>query len=172
LPVVRRQVSPTPPRPRRRRRFNLPSIAILSLLNNWHLSDFRDTNGLQSGIWALGLLFSATPLRAQVAGATLSGTITDSQGGAVVGAKVATKNGATGVTTESTTNASGAYSIVNLLPADYEVSVTAFKVSFRMSPLRSVCPLALRSLPEIRNTTTATPSSACMCRTIGKCVPT
>ena len=76
-------------------------------------------------IWALGLLFSATPLRAQVTGATLSGTITDSQGGAVVGAKVSAKNGATGVTTESITNASGAYSIVNLLPADYEVSVTA-----------------------------------------------
>src|SRR5260221_3762860 len=76
-------------------------------------------------ICALGLLFSATSLRAQVAGATLSGTITDSQGGAVVGAKVSARNAATGVTTESTTNASGAYSIVNLLPADYEVSVTA-----------------------------------------------
>src|SRR5882757_2005511 len=76
-------------------------------------------------ICALGLLFSATPLRAQVTGATLSGTITDSQGGAVVGAKVTAKNGATGVTTESTTNASGAYSIVNLLPADYVVSVSA-----------------------------------------------
>src|SRR5260221_3827158 len=76
-------------------------------------------------ICALGLLFSATPLRAQVAGATLSGTITDSQGGAVVGAKVSAKNGATGVTTESTTNATGAYSIVNLLPADYAVSVSA-----------------------------------------------
>jgi hypothetical protein len=76
-------------------------------------------------ICALGLLFSATPLRAQVAGATLSGTITDSQGGAVVGAKVTAKNGATGVATETTTNASGAYSIVNLLPADYAVSVSA-----------------------------------------------
>src|SRR5690242_1265517 len=76
-------------------------------------------------IWAVGLLFSATPLRAQVVGATLSGTITDSQGGAVVGAKVSAKNGATGVTTESTTNASGAFSIVNLIPADYDVSVSA-----------------------------------------------
>src|SRR6267142_3040524 len=76
-------------------------------------------------ICALGLVFTATPLRAQVAGATLSGTITDAQGGAVVSAKVSAKNGATGVTTESTTNASGAYSIVNLLPADYAVSVSA-----------------------------------------------
>jgi hypothetical protein len=73
----------------------------------------------------LGLLFSATPLRAQVAGATLSGTITDAQGGAVVGAKVSAKNGATGVTTDTTTNAAGAYSIVNLLPANYDVSVAA-----------------------------------------------
>jgi hypothetical protein len=76
-------------------------------------------------ICALGLLFSATPVRAQVSGATLSGTITDAQGGAVVGAKISAKNGATGVTTESTTNSSGAFSIVNLLPADYEVSISA-----------------------------------------------
>src|ERR1700722_16287850 len=65
------------------------------------------------------------PLHAQVAGATLSGTITDAQGGAVVGAKVSAKNGATGVVSETTTNATGAYNIVNLIPADYEVSVTS-----------------------------------------------
>src|SRR5882762_7940971 len=76
-------------------------------------------------ICALGLLFSATPLRAQVAGATLSGTITDAQGGAVVNAKVSVKNGATGISTDTTTNSSGAYSIVNLLPANYDVSVSS-----------------------------------------------
>src|SRR5712664_3342442 len=76
-------------------------------------------------ICALGLVFLATPLRAQVAGATLSGTITDAQGGAVVGAKVSARNGATGVTTDSTTNGSGFYTIVNLNPADYAVSITA-----------------------------------------------
>ena len=75
-------------------------------------------------ICVLGLLFS-TPLRAQVAGATLTGTITDAQGGAVANARVTAKNGATGVSTETTTNTSGAYSIVNLIPADYAVSVSA-----------------------------------------------
>lgn len=65
------------------------------------------------------------PLLAQVAGGTLSGTITDPQGAAVVGAKISAKNGATGVISETTTNASGAYSLVNILPADYEVSVSA-----------------------------------------------
>ena len=39
-------------------------------------------------IWVIGLLFSV-PLHAQVAGATLTGTITDAQGGAVANAKVA-----------------------------------------------------------------------------------
>ncbi len=65
------------------------------------------------------------PLHAQVAGATLTGTITDAQGGAVVGAKVSARNGATGVVSETTTNASGAYNIVNLIPADYEVSISS-----------------------------------------------
>ena len=75
-------------------------------------------------IWVFGLLHSA-PVRAQVSGATLSGTITDAQGGAVAGAKVSVKNLGTGIVSEATTNDSGAYSVPNLTPADYEVSVTA-----------------------------------------------
>src|SRR3984957_19016031 len=75
-------------------------------------------------IWMIGLVFSV-PLHAQVAGATLTGTITDAQGGAVAGAKVSVKNAATGITTETTTNSTGNYNLVNLKPADYEVSITA-----------------------------------------------
>src|ERR1700722_11982634 len=75
-------------------------------------------------IWTIGLLFSV-PLHAQVAGATLTGTITDAQGGAVASAKITAKNAATGIVTETTTNTTGAYNLVNLKPAEYEVSVTA-----------------------------------------------
>ena len=75
-------------------------------------------------IWVIGLLCS-TPLYAQVAGATLTGTITDAQGGAVANAKVSAKNSATGIVTDTTTNSTGNYNLVNLKPAEYEISVAA-----------------------------------------------
>ena len=75
-------------------------------------------------IGVIGLLFSV-PLHAQVAGATLTGTITDAQGGAVANAKVTAKNGATGITSETTTNSTGNYNLVNLIPADYVVTAAA-----------------------------------------------
>ena len=65
------------------------------------------------------------PLRAQVAGATLTGTVTDTQGGAIPNAKVSARNVATGVSTDATTNAAGAFNIVNLVPGDYEVNISA-----------------------------------------------
>ena len=75
-------------------------------------------------IFLLGVLISP-PLRAQVSGATLSGNITDAQGGAVVDAKVSVRNVATDVTTDTVTNGSGAYNALNLKAGDYEVSVSA-----------------------------------------------
>ena len=62
---------------------------------------------------------------AQVAGATLSGTITDQSGSAVAGARVSIKNPATGVSTDVTANAGGFYSAPNLLPGTYEVTASA-----------------------------------------------
>jgi len=66
----------------------------------------------------------SVPLQAQVAGGSLSGTISDPQGAAIVGAKISATNPATGVTTDTTTNSSGAYNLVNLLPATYNLTVT------------------------------------------------
>ena len=61
-------------------------------------------------ILCLGLVISS-PLRAQVTGATLSGTITDPQGGAIPNAKMSAENVATGIPTDTTTNATGTYNI-------------------------------------------------------------
>jgi Carboxypeptidase regulatory-like domain len=71
-------------------------------------------------LWAWG----AAPLRAQAAGAVLSGTVTAS-GTAVANAKVTAKNNATGQTAEAQTDSAGLYTISNLTPGEYTISATA-----------------------------------------------
>src|SRR4029077_9945232 len=78
-------------------------------------------------IWgALGLiLLFSVPVRAQVTGATLSGTVTDASGAVVPQAQVSIKNFATGVTTTVQSDAAGFYTAPNLLPGSYEISASA-----------------------------------------------
>jgi hypothetical protein len=72
----------------------------------------------------MGVLFSV-PTAAQVAGGSLAGTITDPSGAAIPQAQIAIKNIATGVERRFTTNTDGFYTAPNLLPGDYEITVTA-----------------------------------------------
>ena len=69
-------------------------------------------------------------LQAQVAGANISGTVTDSTGKVIANVQISITNSETGVSRETTTNDEGFYSIPNLLPGTYEVKFTApgFKV--------------------------------------------
>ena len=70
------------------------------------------------------ILFPAV-LQAQVAGGTLSGTISDPTGRAIPQAQIAITNVATGVERTVTTNTDGFYTAVNLLPGEYQVKITA-----------------------------------------------
>jgi hypothetical protein len=67
----------------------------------------------------------APSANAQLAGATLSGVVTDKSGAVVPNATVAIKNSDNGQTREVTSNGSGLYSAPNLQPASYEVTVSA-----------------------------------------------
>jgi outer membrane receptor protein involved in Fe transport len=66
-----------------------------------------------------------THARAQVAGAALSGTVTDPSGGLVPSATISVRNTATNVTREVTTDNAGFYTVPNLLPGTYEITVSA-----------------------------------------------
>src|SRR6202171_1452966 len=67
----------------------------------------------------------ATPIHAQVTGATLAGTVTDPSGAQVPNAGVSIKNRATGVARDITTDSAGFYSAPNLLPGIYDITITA-----------------------------------------------
>lgn len=66
----------------------------------------------------------ASPLRAQVASATISGKVTDSSGSAIAGATVTAKSVSSGESAQAQTDSSGNYVVKNLVPGDYEVSVS------------------------------------------------
>jgi hypothetical protein len=87
----------------------------------------------------LGMLFFClvfcAPLRAQVAGASLTGTITDATGGVIASAQISAKNAATGLVTTTTTNTDGFYNMPNLLPGEYQVTISAPNFSSKAASL-------------------------------------
>src|ERR1700723_2099800 len=76
------------------------------------------------GIVMYALVFS-TEMRAQIAGADLTGTITDPSGAGVPGAKVSLKKLTTDQLVETQTDSGGRYDVPNVMPGDYELSVSA-----------------------------------------------
>src|SRR5260370_7407022 len=72
----------------------------------------------------LAFCITALPAYGQVAGATLSGTITDPSGAVVLKATISIKNIGTGVVRDVTSNSSGFYTAPNLFPVPNKVNLT------------------------------------------------
>jgi hypothetical protein len=83
-------------------------------------------------LWKMGVFMSFLALsllspnraQAQADGVTLSGRITGSSGTAIPNAKISIKNLSTGLTADTRSDLFGHYEVSNLLPGDYEISVT------------------------------------------------
>lgn len=81
--------------------------------------------GLAIAVMALLVAVRPISMKAQVAGATLSGLVTDPTGAPIPGAELTAINVETGVKTPLKSDKDGVYSMPNLLPGNYKVSVTA-----------------------------------------------
>jgi Carboxypeptidase regulatory-like domain len=73
--------------------------------------------------FAFLLLSAAVSLRAQTTNGSIEGSVTDPSGGAVAGASVTARNMDTGLTQSTTTTQAGIYSLPNLPPGRYSVTV-------------------------------------------------
>jgi hypothetical protein len=81
--------------------------------------------GLLVGVLSAFAVLWSTPVHAQVAGATLSGAVTDASISPVADAKISITNTATGVVRVVTTDMAGFYNAPNLLPGIYEITAAA-----------------------------------------------
>jgi hypothetical protein len=94
----------------------------------------------RSGVWPvvrclaiaisfIAIAISAVPASAQILYGSVVGVVKDSTGSVLPGATVTIVNKETNLTREATTNADGAYSIINVQPGPYDikVSLTGFR---------------------------------------------
>jgi len=81
-------------------------------------------------VLCLALGFGASTSLGQAVYGSIIGTVTDAQGNAVSGAKVTVSSVAKGTSEETTTNESGNYSVIHLIPDTYKIRIEApgFKV--------------------------------------------
>jgi hypothetical protein len=88
--------------------------ASAGLVKLWRLS--------MAGLLGATLLGFSAPAMGQAVNATLLGTVTDTSGAVVAGAKVTATEMKTGVSRSTTTNDSGNYAFADLPPGQYAVA--------------------------------------------------
>ncbi len=79
------------------------------------------------------ICLTAVSMQGQVLYGSLTGTVTDSSGAAVAGAKVEALNTATGITRAATTNESGVYVVQALQAGNYKITISSGKFSAQVT---------------------------------------
>src|SRR5215471_8889226 len=79
---------------------------------------------MRIGLTLMGVWLAAAAAYAQISQATLEGTIQDNSGAVVPGAQITLKNKGTAAVRTAVTDQSGQYSILNLDPAEYSLTVS------------------------------------------------
>ncbi len=102
------------------------------------MSELRRTSWFRIGLpgvafVVLAICLSAAPAISQILYGSIVGVVKDGQGAFVPGATVTIVNKETNLTRETVTNAEGAYSVLNVLPGQYDVKVglTGFRENIR-----------------------------------------
>src|ERR1700687_1472060 len=92
---------------------------------------FRRGGMMRRSVWGalvvlcLSLNLYTSTASAQAVYGAITGTVTDAQGNAVSGAKVTVTSVTKGTSDETTTNESGNYSVIHLIPDTYKVHIEA-----------------------------------------------
>jgi len=86
---------------------------------------FPEKLGVSLTVFLAAILLLTNGARAQVAGATLTGNVTDSSGAVIPKAQVTITDVATGVARKITADTAGLYSAPNLIPGSYRVTFSA-----------------------------------------------
>src|ERR1700733_1138294 len=81
--------------------------------------------GRRTACLVLTLLVSALTIWAQAETGQITGTVNDPTGATVPGASVSVRNVDTNAMRVTLSNADGVYAVTNLMPGEFEVSVTA-----------------------------------------------
>lgn len=76
-------------------------------------------------VGSLALLLGTNTASGQAVYGSIVGTVTDPQGNAVAGAKVTVTSLAKGTAEEVTTNETGAYTVIHLIPDSYKIHIEA-----------------------------------------------
>src|ERR1035438_6698633 len=93
-----------------------------------------------SSVAAFCLCMAVIPIHGQSAAASVSGTVTDTTGAVVQGARLLFRNTDTNVEQSTLTGSSGSYSVVNVAPGNYtiEVKKTGFNASVETGVILAV----------------------------------